>query len=702
MIGAGVVMKPQPTFSQISRPSSQRGIATVLIVILIGVALTATAMSIMHSTRSTQEKQVAVHAATNAQNGAWTAVEAFRLYLNSLTAPDVDALSGNMSLSIGDDAYGNMSIQNIEVTTVANSRQVKATVVNTRSDARSSAALDVVYEVSFPAASESECGTAGVICMKRSLEALGQITFTLPLGTKPNIYVEGNVSMMNVGDMSLGILRSTGTVNLDSNMRVDEIYSNGDVSLTGDARTDKVTTRGTVTTGGSGGARIIWANGAVTLNGTLRTDAANSLSTISVNPATPTVTHGLLKAKENVTVGKFPKIESIQTKRNVVIDADANNPLVSSIIAERNLKCTPASWSNFTSVILNGVVDAACTAPLDLSKLEPQTTVLTNQSASISVMNEIQPIFVPSLIVDVWTLKQYANYIFEWDSEKTRTKVTVNNISGVPNGSVFWVGDYPSVGGAPPHMSYLCNAFDGAGNCTAPAAKNLGLCVAHSPWNGCFSYNTGTKTWKFNDINNVPGILWFDGNVDLNNGSSYSTILATGNVTLTSGLVRLYSVNYAGFDIMCKANGVSATYKSMFEDQIPTNLCDMAQQKYIPLDVGNIGIAAGGFNPADNGDFSGGIVNVGANNKIFGMVLAGDNLVSGGQTEIYGQVTAAGQNIESTQGNFLGGNTTLDMTRGSETYNPSKIPDMSGGAGPSLPPPPTPPSGARLLWSKYL
>ena len=46
------------------RPSRQRGVATVLIALFIGIAITAMSLSILHSIRSTQERQVGSHAQT--------------------------------------------------------------------------------------------------------------------------------------------------------------------------------------------------------------------------------------------------------------------------------------------------------------------------------------------------------------------------------------------------------------------------------------------------------------------------------------------------------------------------------------------------------------------------------------------------------------------------------------------------------------
>lgn len=688
-------------------PKKERGIATILVVVLVGVALTASAMGIMHSLRATQEKQVAIHAVTHAQTGVWAGAEAFRRYLGTLTPADILALKSTMTLQVGNGAdFGSMSLQNVDVDDLADSYKVTATIVNAHGNARASAAVQVVYEVEKVETCPGCVKLTAALDFHDDLDVGGGITITMPAGVKPTINVDGDVSMMNLAPMSLGILNTTGSVRLDSNMRVDEIYSNGNVSLTGDARALKVTTRGTVTTAGSGGAQVIWANGAVSLVGVYRSDAVNTLSTITVSSAT----HGLLKAQGNVTARDGAGIESVQTRGDLIVNAGTSNPLVTTTVAHGNLSCTPATWSNFTSVSLNGVVNPGCAGPLALSNLVTPTKVLKNQSNSVTVMSEIPPITIPRMVVDVWTLKQYANYVFEWDSSKNRTKVTVKNIGAVADGE-YWIGKY-----ADNQQDYLCKTFDAGGKCLTPTAA-LQTCIGHSEWNPCLTpaYDTTNKTWTFDGKSALPGVLWFKGNVNLNNGYNYSTVLATGNV-ITGGQMRIQSVNYAGFDPICKATpsadypdgyagdtAAKNNFKTLFADQYPKNLCDMTALKYKPMDVGNIAIAAGGYDPAGAGAYSGGDINLGANNGVYGIVLAGNYLITGGDTKIYGHVSAAVQGTKGIKDNKLGGSTTLDLTRGNQNYDPGKVPDMTGGACPNCEGlNDAEPGETKLLWSKYL
>jgi hypothetical protein len=695
------------TFQNAHSLRRQKGIATVLIVVLIGIALIATSMGVLHNIRSTQEKHTAVHAITHAQTGAWTGVEAFRLYLNTLSPTQLAALPATVALSVGDNAYGEMSATNVAVTSNAGVYKISASIVNKHTSANASAAVGVVYEI--PSSNCTNCvELSAPLQFRDDLTVGGQITFNMPSGQKPNINVDGNISMMNVGATAFGALRATGAVSLDSNVRVDEIYSNGNVSLTGDARSVKVTTQGSVTTAGSGGAQLIWANGLISYSGSYLFTGINSLSTITVSPGSVMTTdHGIAKAAGNVSINSGARVDQVHTKGNVAAN---NNPLINTVVAEGNLSCSVIpTWNRFTNIQLNGTVQASCTT----AKAAVGTTVTENMSNSVVTMSSVQPFSIPRNVIDVWTLKNKANYIFEWDSTVNKAKLTVNNIHGVPNGAVYWIKDNPH-GGSSAGTTTLCTAATSS-TCTAATGLTLDLCIGHSDWNQCFSYNTSTSTWKFDGKHAVPGILWFKGNVEFANGSNFGTVLATGNVKSVSAALVLTAVNYSqtgssAYNTVCLANlsgitnvtNIDSSYQTKFSDQYPTNLCNKTTGVYIPDTLGNIGVAAGGYDPSGAGAYSGGNIDIAANSKIFGIVLAGNYLFTGGQTEIYGAVSAAVQGTRGVSDNSLGGNTTVDLTRGNANYNPTAIPDMTTGACPDCAGLGYQTPSAKILWSKYL
>jgi hypothetical protein len=191
--------------------------------------------------------------------------------------------------------------------------------------------------------------------------------------------------------------------------------------------------------------------------------------------------------------------------------------------------------------------------------------------------------------------------------------------------------------------------------------------------------------------------MWFKGNLTLNSGTYYNTFLATGNVA-TGGQLVVYALNYAGFQPICNNMFISTVRAADFAGMRPTNFCDGTTYK--PAAIGNIGILAGGYNPANPANattatqYSGGLINLGAGNNIFGTVLSGDILKTGGSTQIYGYISAAGLQF-STNINDLGGATTLDLRNLPQGYKPDEIPGMNANSGGTE-------TVVSVLWSRYL
>lgn len=678
-------------------PRRQQGIATILVVILIGIGLTATALGIVHSVRSTQEKHIAVHAATHAQTGVWAGVEALRRYLGMLEEDDLKTLSGLLEIEFPYevDDYGTITAENVEVTAVGSLYRVNAQVINRHGLAQASSALEVVFEVD-PNACPNCLEMSAALDFYDSLVAEGQITFVLPNATMPAINVDGDIDMINVGGSAIGRLSATGSIRLDSQVAVDHLHANGDVILSGSATVEKIETLGSVTTSGGAGARVLWANGEVNYGGNYNTVAINSLSNIDLRAAN----HDYLRTAGDIQVSNAAvnRVGDLFSQSDVRL---THGIPVGHVLAEGDFYCPNAGWDNFESISINGLLSMpSCTqAALALDR----TQVGANHS--IPVMNPIKPFVMPPLVVDVWALKSRANYVVEFDQSVGRTKVTVFNIAGQTNGTEYWLGDYPSGN----QNSFLCKTFDGAGKCATPT-PTLSICLGHSLYNNCLIHTEGAdgkpSTWEFNGTSAAPGVFWFKGNLHLNNGYNYGTFLATGNV-VTGGMLRVEAVNYAAYSEICLATGTAVAdhlrpaYNSRFKGQYPTNLCDIDTESYLPDPVGNIAIAAGGFDPEGPGAFSGGDITLGTSNKLYGTVLAGGVLKTGGQTEVFGHVTAAVQASKGGEKNLLGGSTTIDLSKGSDTYDPGKIPRMDIPDCATGCEPPNSNERAKLIWSRY-
>lgn len=651
-------MKHQLFLSQTPSPHSQRGIATILIVVLIGVALTATAMSIMHSIRSTQEKHIAVHAATNAQVGAWAGVEAFRRYLATLDGATLDTgLPAEMSLTLGTggDSYGSMAVKDVFVTDAGDSYRVKATIINTLDAARASAAVGVVYEVGKVDDSSNSVTLTAALDFYDDLILTGGLEF-LDDGEPLVINVDGDILMTSVSAPGISHINATGQIKLGSSVDIHTVHSNDIVILEQGAKVNSVKTTKTVETSGGAGANYIQANGNVTLGGK-GSIKVESLGNIVVN-AWEEHTH--LNAQGNITVNAGP-VTTAEAKGDITV----TNSTVENIVVEGKLKqCSDQSPTTLQVKDKNNI---------ECSTLDKTTTAktLATLGATVTVMNPVPEVTIPRTIVDVWTMKNDANFVVERIEDRTR--VTVQHIRGIADGTEFW-----------PHGNG--NQFRtecGIGPCTP---QTLQLCHNNSGDSVCLGYSNGG--WSFNNQKVVPGIFWVDGDLKLSTAAPpyINTMLATGNITTVQDF-QISSVNYAGPEKVCVG------------DHIPSNLCGESGDEYLAPNLGNIALAAGGYR--SDGTYSGGDITTGNKSIIYGIVMAGNYLNTGGQSEIFGYVTAAAHRGDGVK-NKLDNRTVLDLTKGSEYYAPNKIPDMSAGPNNPTPPPPPPPVGTRVLWSKYL
>jgi len=137
---------------------SQRGIASIVFVVLVSLAVTASSLGVMHSIKSSQEINIASNALTHSQNGTWLGAEAFRLYLLELgSSNEVNFLNAttdhNIVLSdtsIGSIKVDDISVQSANVPADPTVLEVSATIVNEHSASKSSSAIRVVYHFTPP------------------------------------------------------------------------------------------------------------------------------------------------------------------------------------------------------------------------------------------------------------------------------------------------------------------------------------------------------------------------------------------------------------------------------------------------------------------------------------------------------------------------------------------------------------------------
>lgn len=689
----------------------QRGVATILVILMIGVGLVSVSLGTLHTVRSTQERQLVAHAQVNAQAGVWATVDVVRQYLQTLSAIQLGGLDINQPWAITGTEGLTQSVTIVSVTppvapaiTYRITAHVKATAVA----AQSSSVVEVVYEVT-PGSAPQQFELNGVLDFYNDLNVGGDITLNVPGGANFNVDGDFTAQSASINGIGLGRLAVTGDVELGSAVDAAEIWGRN-ITLKGSASVKQayafgtpVAEGGTVANAGNGisakaatccgnvsmdgaaAALGVHANGDVTLNGK-GVPVVESRGTVKVTSGG--VTHGTITARHNVAVTGGNGATSLQAGGNISLSGSFISPDISAI---GNITCGNAWWPTYPSLRAGGTV-TGCNNGSPGNNHPNQ-----NPQPSVPVMPKLPPVSLSRPVVDAWPLRSAANYAFEFNG--THLTVVVKSVNGITDGTYFVKGTSNNP------REYLCKGVAG-GFCSEPVIQ---LCNGYSANNGCFSTATtdGVTTLTIAGKSMPPGVVWFNGNLMLSNGIYYNTFVATGNIA-TGGSFVSYALNYAAAyktspsdttrkNAVCK-NEFDASVKSNdFATLYPTNYCG-SDGKYTPNALGNIGLLAGGYNPATNPNanliYSGGFIELGASNSIYGTVVAGNLLKTGGSTKVYGYISAAGLQVSDGDNN-LGGSTTVDVTNLPEGYKPNEIPNMSGGAAGVL-------AEAHVLWSRYL
>lgn len=668
----------------------QKGIATILMVVLIGIALTATSLGIVHSMKAAQQKQIAVHAVTNAQNSLHAGIEAFRRYLSEADAAALAGLgTGPYPIDLG-AAYGDISAENIIVSTAANgSKRVSVDIISRHLAAKASAAVGLVFEI--PQSGCADCmSLPGSLNFYNDLDINGNINFTgAATGENLDINVDGAVDIRNVNLSAIGVLSSTQSVYLGYGaIDVELVHANGDVRIeSASSIIGEVQTKGNLVTTGNTTVTNIKANGNATVGGSGYAATINALGNISVSNGS----HGTATAGGTMSWtsgGAFSQL-------NAVGRITVNSASTGGVMKGRgDINCTNSGW-NYDSISVNGIASNCGGTPA------------IGQSEVITLMPAVTDVTMNPVVVDVYKLQGHANWIFSYNTSTQRIQVRVQNINGVVDGTYdvgSIDGNHPLTNAYTKAYNALCAQFTGT-VCTTFVTPLTYVCMGNGGNGGgeCITYDTANRKWKLDGRSAAPGIMWFDGSVNMNNGVNYTSIMATDNID-TGGNFRGYAVNYAGYAMVCEAsaphlsNSDSNTYALKFGDRYPTNLCDTTNGKLLDVAAGNIALAAGGYTPPGT-TYAGGNIKLTSSNVVFGSVLAGNAFQTDyGDTHVHGYVVAANLSASSPAINQMNGSTYIDLSSMPSTYNPTSIPNMgvSGGAGSTVA------DGAKVLWLRYL
>ena len=207
----------------------QRGVATLLIVLMVGLAVSVTVAATIYSLRGTQSQQLTTHSATAAQAAAWRGVEALRLYLLQVETSVWPGWVGNDAKPVtGLEALGirAATVTSVEATGSDHYR-VSAQVTGTAGvgNALTTATVEVVYDV-VPGS-----GTPGLPPVCASMPKA-------PMVFNGNLdYSGGKLDVTNAVNYENIVVAGNLTIGGGSTARISGCVK-GDVSLTGGGITD--------------------------------------------------------------------------------------------------------------------------------------------------------------------------------------------------------------------------------------------------------------------------------------------------------------------------------------------------------------------------------------------------------------------------------------------------------------------------------
>ena len=670
-------------------PANQRGAASLVFVLLVSMVVLGTTSEAFNTVKKTQAVGTAINAMSHAESATLTAAEAFRLHLISLDPTDVRALSSSMMIEM-DPVFGSMTAEDIVVLeTSTNVFEIDTTFVNKHAAARSSAKLQVVYHVVIATPEPLGWPDAATVNFRGDLNIGGGIEL-LNNGESVDLIVDGNVDIGGVSVNPISTLRTSGTVTVGSRVFINNILADDDVDLA-NTQSNIVRTMGDFRATGDASVGSVQANGDIEIQASGRFDELKTLQNIIITSGGGS--QGYLLAGRDIDAVSTGSIDSANAVGDIAL---GNWFRVSDAVSMNDIFCYSRYWNLTDRLSANG---SLINCPTSNGSL-----YASSGASNIVIPPEpITPLSLHTPAIDVWSLRDEVNYFVDYDATNRRIRVTVKSVNGLIDDAEYTLANF-NVSGAP-YLDYLCSVESSSGRCASPSTPTLPLCFGQSLYNDCIRYNSGTNTFTVNPNQTAPGVMFFDGNINMGNGHSITTILASGNIT-TNGQFQHWAANRGGYEKVCEAEashavgGVQGRYTEAYSMHFPSNLCDVDNSSYIPTQTGNIGLAAGGVNPDldanPNQLYAGGDIDLGASTNIVGAVIAGNILSTTGQVVIQGVVSAGAFGDESSGKNSLGNSTTIDFND-SGHFNPLELPDMA---------PPTPPSPAvtavDVLWSRAL
>ncbi|MGN0922307.1 MAG: hypothetical protein ACI4NJ_11340 [Cellvibrio sp.] len=690
--------------------SYQRGIASLLMMIMIGLSLTAAMVGSSRQLRSAQEQSVSMHAQTQAQARAWAAAEAFRHYLQNWRQSEsswnefVTRLETVLDEANGAGVTVNIGMSGVQAkivslqtltTRLSEGGVPHITLLITASvaastPAESSSTLEVVYAGAKPV-DAAQGINPGVINFQGDLTLTGGIEVfgeqdesgeSVPY----EINVIGDITIMNTKIDGVDVIRSTGSVDFTGSISwFKEIYANCDVKLVSSGSAEIIhATHNICIQNTSNEYKDEFADPSVLANGSIDIWGGDYRRVYALAGKNETALRCADNAKsvcspsvEGISLNPTPKIENLKTRGDLVVNSSAT---VTQGAVEGDLQFVSGLKGE---IIYGGELVAPEVMPeVTVSKIDDYKVDIT-PAAEVTLNREI---------FTVTDLKAHANYLFFVDEQKF-LRVQIKDIAKIPDQIYYLVN------------TTLNNQPFNDWACVTPTPTRSEDCVGkighgYSDYNRAITYDTASRTWSLEGLGFAPGVVYFEGNVSIKGGDYYNTFLATGDVS-SSGSTIVYAPNYAGEKGGTYANGEvprvipAGVCKHNLSILVPTQFCKEEGFDYsVANGLGNFAVKAGECLVKSCEQYSGGDIKTYAYAQYFGAIKAGNQFVTSGNSRVDGYITALG--LRTSAPHAWTAKTSVDLRNLPPGYDPSgNKPPASGGN-------PATSVDTEIRWSRYL
>ena len=218
-----------------SKSHNESGFATILMVLLIGLAIAGSAIGTAYYVNSGKKGLVTSHALTNAKSGAWTGVETFRKYLDELNEVQIKVLhttGQNIEISTSGGRTLKVKVLSVEeVPTGSHKYHVTTNIQNISSGSKASSTLQIVYQVSFAHSPSTTPGSKSTVTFADAMNFYGTLDIhtNSDFTSRKRVVVNVGGDFKSNGVIGINALNVVGSVNISGSQSgvLESITSNG-------------------------------------------------------------------------------------------------------------------------------------------------------------------------------------------------------------------------------------------------------------------------------------------------------------------------------------------------------------------------------------------------------------------------------------------------------------------------------------------